>query len=266
MAPLAALDVAAAELDRVHRERRDLVQRDALLPPVGEGIRVGIRGEARVAEPAEEAHHREVELAVATVRGGIDQPVATVGVDQPVAGPQVAVQACGRFRGTADSFQAPGQSLHRRDRRVRQRARITRQPGEREQPVSGVELGPRRARFVGQPAAAGAAPVFAAEAGRARAVQRRKCGAEWRFGRAARPAAFVDPLQHEVVRCVVGDREHLGDRDRAGCAQPGEPGGLGGEEVRRRGRVGLREHTPAVVEVERERDRNVSAVHTGVAR
>src|SRR3954466_13098561 len=84
-------DVATAELDRVNDQWRDLVQRDALFPTRFERKRLRVRGETFGTEPTEEPHHREVELTVASVRGGIDQPAATVGVDQTVARPQVAV-------------------------------------------------------------------------------------------------------------------------------------------------------------------------------
>ena len=84
--------VAAAELDGVHHERGDLVERDPISPSVGEREDLLVGGEAVVAEAAEQPHHGEVELAVAAVGGRVDQPAAPVGVDDAVAGPEITVQ------------------------------------------------------------------------------------------------------------------------------------------------------------------------------
>src|SRR6202042_2883312 len=92
-------DVPTAELDRVNNEWRNLVQRDAILPTRRERRHLLVGGEASRAEAAEQSHHREIELAVPAGRGGIDEPTVTARVDEPVAGPEVAVQTSRRFVG-----------------------------------------------------------------------------------------------------------------------------------------------------------------------
>src|SRR5262249_4809929 len=131
-------DVAATELDRVHDERRDLVERYALLPARGEWICLGVGGKALLAESAEEPHHRKIELAVPAVRRGIDQPALTVDVDEPIAGPQVAVQPRGRFF-RVEWFESTGEQFEVADRRRVECAPITRQPCERQEAIRRVE-------------------------------------------------------------------------------------------------------------------------------
>jgi len=74
-------------------ERCELVQRHATLPTVGQGSRFGVGGERLRSEPAKEAHHGQVELAVTTEARRVDQPRRSVDIDEPVARPQVTVQA-----------------------------------------------------------------------------------------------------------------------------------------------------------------------------
>ena len=83
----------------MHDERCDLVQRHSILPTGLQRERLGVRGEANAREAAEEPHHREVELAMAAVGRGVDQPAAAAEIYQPVAGPQVAVQPRRGFTG-----------------------------------------------------------------------------------------------------------------------------------------------------------------------
>jgi hypothetical protein len=73
--------VVAAELDGVHQQRSELVQGHAMLPSVGQWELVVVCGERSGAEAAEHAHHRQIELAMSTVRGWIDQPVPAPAVD-----------------------------------------------------------------------------------------------------------------------------------------------------------------------------------------
>jgi hypothetical protein len=75
----------------VHDERGQLARRDPLLPPVGERELIAIGQMARRAEASEQPHHRQVERAVTAVGSGVDEPTDTMPIDQPVAGPQVAV-------------------------------------------------------------------------------------------------------------------------------------------------------------------------------
>ncbi len=80
---------------RVDGERMQLVQGHALPPPDREGVPSVVRGEDAVEErAAEQREHREVGLAVAAVRRGIDEH-DTIGRPQDVAGPQVAVEPGG---------------------------------------------------------------------------------------------------------------------------------------------------------------------------
>ena len=53
---------------------------------------------------------------MAAVGGRVDQPVLAVDVDEPVAAPQVAVQACRRFVGGAELAEATGDALESGDR------------------------------------------------------------------------------------------------------------------------------------------------------
>ena len=128
-------------------------------------------------------------------------------------------------------------------------SRASRASGQ--QPVRRVELGPRRARLVGQPAAAGGAAVLAAEARRAGRWRRGQRGAELGARCPGGPAALVDPLEHEVVRRRrPTPRAPRARRSRRPRASHGQAGGLGREELRRRARVRLGEHPPPVVEVD----------------
>ena len=135
------------------------------------------------------------------------------------------------------------------------------------QPPAGVELGPRRRRIVREAAAAGRPSVLAPEAGGPGRVQPRQPGTEPALADAVGGVrrADLDPLEHEMVRRIVGDREHLRHPDRAAgfepVAEPTQPGRLGGEEERGRRRVGLREHGAAVGELDGVGPRDVAAVH-----
>ena len=174
MACAGGRDVPAAELDRVDDEGCDLVEGDAVLPSRREREGVGVGLEARRAEATEEAHHRQVELPVAAEGGRIDQPVAPVGVNEPVAGPQVAVQP-GRSARVARPARARSSATRSRSSitpggRARARARAV--PGAAG--ATGVEVRPGVGRVVRQPAATGRAAVRAPEAGCAGPVERRQ--------------------------------------------------------------------------------------------
>ena len=73
--------------------------------------------------------------------------------------------------------------------------------------------------------------------------------------------AFVDPLEHEVIRRVVGDGEHLGHRHRARLrAATRRPVASVVKNSGGAARMGLGEDAPAVVEVDRVRLGDVAAV------
>ena len=229
-------DVAAAELDRVHDERRDLVQRDALAPSRG---RAGRRRRRRRSTPRRS--RRRGASSRGRTRGGRRARPGSIsqfrprGVDQPVAGPEIAVEA----------------------RRAARRRRRTARAGRRAAPsrvIAGAGSASRVARQASRAAAAGWSRRTRPTSRTVRSVardcrwcaglrgrssaRRARCSvgerdAEVGLGRAApaRPSSI-----HSSTRWfggVVRDREDLGDRDRVRGAQPRQPGGLGGEEVGR---------------------------------
>ena len=73
------------------------------LVAVGERRRLGVGVEDARIGGAEQAQHREVDLAVAAVRRRVDEPCTAVRAGQHVAAPEVAVQARGRLGGPASS-------------------------------------------------------------------------------------------------------------------------------------------------------------------
>jgi hypothetical protein len=83
----------------VNHERVELVERHARGVAGREGPRLVVGREHARAEAAEEPHHREVDLAVAAVDGGIAEAGRARFVAEEVAAPQVAVQARGRLLG-----------------------------------------------------------------------------------------------------------------------------------------------------------------------
>ena len=172
-------DVAAAELHGVDDQRGDLVQGNPVAPSAGERMDLVVGGEALVAEAAEQPHHRQVELTVAAVGGGIDQPALSRRVDEAIAGPQIAVQPGRRLVGGAELVEAAGECLQRRHGRRRQH--VAGKTGEGKQPLRPVELGPRLARLVRQSPAAGRAPVLAAEDRRTGSVQGGEAATELRL-------------------------------------------------------------------------------------
>jgi drug/metabolite transporter (DMT)-like permease len=66
--------VAAAELDGVHDQRCELMERYAPLPPMCQREHLVVGVEALCPIATEQAHHRQIELAVPSVGGRIDQP------------------------------------------------------------------------------------------------------------------------------------------------------------------------------------------------
>src|SRR4029079_17444808 len=102
--------------DRVHHEWRDLVERHALLPSGRAWRHLLVGVEAAGPEAAEDAQHREIDLAVPAVGRRIDQPVPTVAAHEAVAGPEVAVQPRRWLVGATEpveSFRDPCQSVDR---------------------------------------------------------------------------------------------------------------------------------------------------------
>ena len=81
--------VAPAEEHGVDQQREELEERDARLVPGRERVRLRVGGEEPRVGRAEEAQHREVDLAVAAVGGGVDH----AGRAEHVPRPEVAVHA-----------------------------------------------------------------------------------------------------------------------------------------------------------------------------
>ena len=72
-------------------------------------------------------------------------------------------------------------------------------------------------------------------------------------GRRAGTAVLVDPPEDEQVRCrLVADGQHLRHGHRSSVGEPAQAGGLGREEARRCGRMGLGEHPPPVTSSTRQ--------------
>jgi hypothetical protein len=92
-------------------ERCEMVQGDAALPPAGERSHLGVRVERVRSESAEEAHHRQVELAVTAEARRVDQPGRSVDIDKPVARPQVTMQARWGIGGPDQLDEAGGDRL-----------------------------------------------------------------------------------------------------------------------------------------------------------
>jgi hypothetical protein len=153
------------------------------------------------------------------VRRRVDQPAATDLVDQPVAGPQVAVQPGRGLGRSADLVEAARDPFQVGDGTSGQRVLVGRQAGERQQPLGPVELGPRRARLVREAATAGGATVLPTERRRTRGMERGQGATQVGLGAGSTPTR-LDPREDQVVGdaglgVAVGRRQDLGDRDGA---------------------------------------------------
>src|SRR5207244_9358243 len=78
--------------------------------------------------------------------------------------------------------------------------------------------------------------------------------------RARLGTAFADPLEHQMIRRLVGHREHLWHRDGVRGPQPRETPRLRREEPGRRRRMRLRERASTIFELDGVRERNVAAM------
>ena len=180
-------------------------------------------------------------------------------VNEPVAGPQVAVQPRRRFGGATDlSKTVRVEAGEPEERALGDGSRVTSEPRERGHPLRRVERGPVGAWLVRQAPTARRATVLAAERRRAGRVERCERATEPAV-RLRRGSPFLDPLQYEERR-IIGDRQHLRHRHHARLTQPPQPGRLGGEEAVRRVRMGLREDPAPVGELDRERRGDVSSM------
>jgi len=76
----------------VHGEGSQLIEGDAVEPPITQWSHLGIGGEYILAEATGQTHHGQVELTVATKRCRVDQPAGSVLADEPISAPQVAMK------------------------------------------------------------------------------------------------------------------------------------------------------------------------------
>ena len=158
------------------------------------------------AEPAEQAHHREVELAVTAVGRRVDQPARTVAIDDPVARPQIPVQSR-RRRPVVEPLERPGQPLQAVDRVRRERRSLAGDPRERHETTVRDELRPGRARLVRQGQTPGGPSIDPTEARRPRIVEQRQLPPEGHLVDCPAPRG-VDPFEHEERRLAASLDRH----------------------------------------------------------
>src|SRR5579875_616560 len=239
--------VGAAEEDRVNEQRRELIEGDPLPPSLGKRVALLVGGDQPPRQAAEKLQHRQVDLPVAAVGGGIDQPGVSGPVPEDVAPPQVAVEA-GRRLGVADKLLKP--SAEAQDGICRPAADRP-PPGadlnQRLEPAGCVELRPALAGRIGQgKGAEGGAPLrpslWVAKVGCAACVQLGKAAAEEDQPPLA-ATALLDPLQGEVAAAHLQDG---GDGQRLRACKPAQVAGLLGKGAGRGSGAGLEEGDPPI--------------------
>ena len=268
----ARVDVAAAELDGVDDERRDLVQR---APGPASRRRAG--GPRRRRRSTPRRSRRRAASSPGRTRGGRRGPPgrsASCARSASTSRLPAHRSPCRRAGGSSARAEAVepvrhAEPLEAGDGVARDGAGVAGEPGQREQALGGVELGPRRARLVGEAPAARRAPVLAAErapappgaGGRGLGPARAPCDRSARRRRSTpgRGTAGSSGVPSETASTS-------GTGDGLGLAQPAEAGRLGGEEPGGWVRVGLGEHAPAVGQVESVRLGDVAAPHHRRAR
>ena len=153
---------------------------------------------------------------MAAVGGRVDQPRAALDVDEPVSGPEVAVQARRGLGVPAQVVEPVDHPVERPHGGRLEGALVACQTGQRDEALRGEELDPRVARLVREPPAAGGPAVLATERRSAGAVQRGERPAEFGLGLGpGRP--LVDPLEDQE-RGVLARGEHLGNGEGVGVA------------------------------------------------
>ena len=197
--------------------------------------------------------------------GRVDQPAAPARSTRRLPAHRSPCSRAGGSSAAPNRLQPVGrQPLEAGDGAVRQGAGVAGQAGEGQQPLGGVELGPRRrrarwagrgCRWCGGPPArtragaaggGGPAPAELGLGARARAAPSSIHSSTRNGGASASPSATASTS---------------GTAHGPGLAQPPQPGRLGGEEPGRRARVGLGEHPSTVVELEAVRLGHVAASH-----
>jgi hypothetical protein len=92
-------DVRASKQVHVNHQRIQLVKAHAVGVARGQRINLLVGREATCRKPAEEAHHRQIYLAVAAVDGRVDETRGTSFVGVQIAAPEVTVKPRRRLDG-----------------------------------------------------------------------------------------------------------------------------------------------------------------------
>jgi hypothetical protein len=219
----------------VDEQRLDLPERDPLLVAHRERQHLLVGGEGPGGDRAEQPQHREVDLTVGPVGGGIDQPRPPVGGGEDVAAPEVAVDPSRRLLRAAEAIDPGDYGRDRRRRALVDPARIPRIAGQPLDPGT-VVLGPRRRRADRTRRQLDATEAERhlgrtrgkdAEARGARGVDPGEPGTELLLPIPAEPP-LLDPGENQApIPVLVDRRQHLRDREPARrLAEPGEAGGL----------------------------------------
>jgi hypothetical protein len=208
----------------VDQQRVELVQLDALLPSVRQGVDLVVGGEARLAEAAEQPHHRQVGLAVPTVGRGVDDPRAAVHIGEHVAAPQVAVDPRRRLVRAGELGDPTAGALDVGRAASGKAAAVDSGPDEGQDPALHVERGPAgdRAVRLRQGADEPVRLLFPPERRRACEVERGEATSEVLVGRYA-PRPDLDALGRQPIAVERQDRRHAGP---VGDREPAQSSGL----------------------------------------
>ena len=210
----------------MHQQRVQLVQRHPRTPAIGQrrGAVVTAQDVLQVRR-AEQGQHGQVGLAVAAVRGRVDEPAAATG-PQHVARPAVPVNTAGRLARPGERADARHHLLDHSDIALSQRAVVGGAAQVGQDAALGVPARPAASRGPGrviqrqagdEPGPRGAEPV------RTRTVQVSQVAAErGRRSRGGRPGR--EPGQHQGLLVPAED---FGYRDGAGLGQPAQAASFG---------------------------------------
>jgi len=231
----------------MNHERVELVERHPLAVPIAErpGLVVGV--EDPRPEPAEEAHHRQIDLPVTAVNGRVDEAGATAIVAKQVAPPEVPVQARRRLGRAAQLVEPPEQPLEALPHPGRRTPLVGGPAQLRLQPARAIEVRPALGRRIRLRKPADEVVVIETESLSAMAMQRGQPTSQLLVEVARRRAGRHQFQNQELVGAFGrGHSEHLGNPQGACLAEPAEAARLGGEHPARRAVVGLDEQAAAV--------------------
>src|SRR5262249_45423487 len=139
---------------------------------------LGIGRKHALAEATEEPHHREIHLAMAAVRGRIDEARRALLVDVQVASPEIAVQACRWFLRTDELVEPGEQALEAAPHGGRRASRLARATHLWLEPLALEKIRPAHMRAVRLREAADEVVVVEPERRRRRAMERRERATE----------------------------------------------------------------------------------------